>query len=969
MRIPIVLAAILLLAGPRSGAASALPDCAQLAPEALAAAFERLWLAGRLHEPNAGVCIDRLRERDGETAVNALRELRRLGASGAVESALQRAAEISGREELDALDRSGLDITLAELLFWRDRLGEVRTRLAAQPPAAVDPHLRLRWLLARARLEALSNDAAACAIEADGAMDVVETRLAGSEAALAIAWLARGTCQRLAGDHGRSLASFERARELEIALGDAVNHSVAAQTLVLLAQGWKISGDLARSERGYDEALAYLRAHPEPFPAQLGALLHGMANLDRASGDRQRLERSLTRYAESRALLERVYGADAPRLSQVRNNHGSAFGLLGRYDEAIAEYAAALEIAEKRGKDASASTVMAPISNTAMVRMWQKRYVDAEAGFRRGLALVENQPAGSETNSLFSRLGIAAALWGQGRHAQAFAEAEHTERDRQLALATALANMSDDSAIRYQEAQWPSLDMVIAIAHDSTDPALVARAWTLTMAARGQVSLGFAARLAQARASSDPVLRERFDEWKKRYLRATELRLQPASDPGQLLAAEDAFDRAARALADAMPAAGHGMSAVEIGPAMLQPVLGALGASLAGFVSTAIRSPDEYQRGDVEDRPRDVYAFVMRDRSAPRLLRLADERVLAAAVDGWREAAGNPQSSPEQVERAGLRVRRLVFDPLDVPRDGFLLQVPYGDLHQLNLAALPDGDGFLVERGLRVHTLYHERDLLRAAMAERGALQVLAVSDPAFAERGDHDAPTVRTDVCDAQGWRALPGSRREVVALDSLLPASAHLTDLHGTAASKTRVLAALPGRDIIHLATHALRRDRECTTVPGLVRRGATLAASTARGADEGGIGVLVLSRESDGLGHLTEADITALPLDKARWVVLSACDTGLGDSRAYEGAFGLRRAFQLAGARSVIMSLWRVDDAATADWMAALYTARLKNAASTVDAVTRAARATVVARRESGLSIHPYYWAGFIAAGDWR
>ncbi len=972
MRRLLVLAGFsLCMAGLAEAMPRAAPDCAHAAPAALADTFEQAWLAGRLHAADAGVCIDRLRERDGETVANALRELRRLGASGAVDAAMPRAFAIAARNDLAAAERVEAGVTLAELLFWRDRLGDVRRHLGNDPHDVAGPHVRLRWLFSRARLEGLSHDVPACIAAADAAMAHVDARFREVAGARAIALLAVGTCQRLAGDHGSSIASFGRARELEVALGDAVNHSVAAQTLVLIGQGWKISGDYARAERGYDEALAYLRAHPEPLPVQLGSLLHGMANLDRDSGDRARLERSLLRYAESERLMARAYGADSLRISQVSNNHGNALGRLGRYDEAAAAYARALAIVERLGKDADATSLMPPISNAALVRLWQKRYADAEAGFRRGLALVENQPAGSESNSMFSRLGIAAALWGQGQHAQAYGEAERAERDRQLALAVALANMSDASAIRYQEVQWPSLDMVIAIAHASADPALVERAWALAMAARGQVSLGIAARLAQARSSTDPRLRARFEAWKQQYQRVTGLRMQASADRSALLAGEDALDQAARTLAEAMPAAAHEIAGADVTTASLQPVLDKLDASLAGFMSSAIRSPDEYRRGDVGSRPRDVYAFVARPGHAVGLLRLADERVFSAAVDGWRAAAGDPQVPAVQVARAGQRLRRLVFDPLGVAEDGLLLLVPYGELHELNLAALPDRDGYLIERGLRVHTLYHERDLLRAAMPEPAALRVLAVSDPAFTRGVDGDADTARTDACDASGWRALPGSRREVAALERVLPDSARLTDLHGAAAERTRVLAALPSQDIIHIATHALRRDRECAGPAALAAtRGATLAVPSAESAaGDGGVGVLILSRAGRGNDDLNEADITALALEQARWVVLSACDTGLGDSRAYEGAFGLRRAFQLAGARSVIMSLWRIDDIATADWMTALYDARFEHSASTVEAVARAQRVTLAARRAAGQSAHPYYWAGFIAAGDWR
>jgi CHAT domain-containing protein len=100
-----------------------------------------------------------------------------------------------------------------------------------------------------------------------------------------------------------------------------------------------------------------------------------------------------------------------------------------------------------------------------------------------------------------------------------------------------------------------------------------------------------------------------------------------------------------------------------------------------------------------------------------------------------------------------------------------------------------------------------------------------------------------------------------------------------------------------------------------------------------------------------------------------VLSACDTGLGARLDDEGVFGLRRAFRLAGARTVLMSLWPVDDAATSAWMEALYRARLERKRDTVDAVADADLAVLASRRELGESLHPFYWAGFVAAGDWR
>jgi CHAT domain-containing protein len=82
-----------------------------------------------------------------------------------------------------------------------------------------------------------------------------------------------------------------------------------------------------------------------------------------------------------------------------------------------------------------------------------------------------------------------------------------------------------------------------------------------------------------------------------------------------------------------------------------------------------------------------------------------------------------------------------------------------------------------------------------------------------------------------------------------------------------------------------------------------------------------------------------------------------------------FGLRRAFQVAGARSVIMSLWSVDDQAARAWMRTLYEGRFQKNLNTADAVHAATVAVLRHRRANAQSTHPFYWAAFIAAGDWQ
>jgi MYXO-CTERM domain-containing protein len=95
-----------------------------------------------------------------------------------------------------------------------------------------------------------------------------------------------------------------------------------------------------------------------------------------------------------------------------------------------------------------------------------------------------------------------------------------------------------------------------------------------------------------------------------------------------------------------------------------------------------------------------------------------------------------------------------------------------------------------------------------------------------------------------------------------------------------------------------------------------------------------------------------------------VLSACETGLGDVSAGEGVYGLRRAFAIAGAQTVLMSLWEVDDDATRDLMVGFY---LRMAAK--EGRAEALRTTQLSLLYDKKHAHPFFWAAFLAAGDPR
>jgi CHAT domain-containing protein len=203
----------------------------------------------------------------------------------------------------------------------------------------------------------------------------------------------------------------------------------------------------------------------------------------------------------------------------------------------------------------------------------------------------------------------------------------------------------------------------------------------------------------------------------------------------------------------------------------------------------------------------------------------------------------------------------------------------------------------------------------------------------------------------------------------------------LAGADATEAAVKRLAPGQRVLHFATHGFFLGSSCASaVEGtrsvgglagaavgtgeslenpLVRSGLALAGANRRATQSG--------TQEDGI--LTAEEVAGLELDGVEWAVLSACDTGIGEMKAGEGVFGLRRAFQIAGASTVIMSLWAVEDYSARQWMRALYDARVGQKLDTIHAVRRASLNVLRDRRRRGMTMHPFYWAGFVAAGGWR
>ncbi len=205
----------------------------------------------------------------------------------------------------------------------------------------------------------------------------------------------------------------------------------------------------------------------------------------------------------------------------------------------------------------------------------------------------------------------------------------------------------------------------------------------------------------------------------------------------------------------------------------------------------------------------------------------------------------------------------------------------------------------------------------------------------------------------DLENINDLPGTEKELDEITAILNQNKiDYQDFEGTEASEDEIKSqSMP--QVLHIATHGFflpaSVDTEQSQNP-LLRSGLLMAGCQKKPH-------LQNSDINDGV--LTAYEVSTLPLFKTSLVVLSACETGLGDVKNGEGVYGLQRAFLMAGAEQVMMSLWKVDDEATREFMVLFYQAWIE-LNDTGEAYQHAKKKLMEKYT------HPYYWGAFVLSG---
>jgi tetratricopeptide (TPR) repeat protein len=314
-------------------------------------------------------------------------------------------------------------------------------------------------------------------------------------------------------------------------------------------------------------------------------------------------------------------------------------------------------------------------------------------------------------------------------------------------------------------------------------------------------------------------------------------------------------------------------------------------------------------------------AYVLHREGAIGFADLGDAAILDAAAARLRSALGRATGDVFSAARA---LDTLVFGPLRaaIGATRRIYVSPDGALGLVPFEALMDEEGrFRIERWSFTY-LSAGRDLLRFTEHAPSREGALVLADPDFGALREPSAVAARglraIDLAGAK-FAPLAGSALEGRAVTDEIPGARLLVRAQAT---KTALVAAR-GPRVLHLATHGYFLED-----PDLLRSGTGPTAEVVRVDNpllRSGLAFAGANahRSADGDdGVLSGLEAAALDLRGTRLVVLSACDTGVGEIRNGDGVHGLRRAFAMAGAEALVMSLWDVDDAATRALMSGYY-----------------------------------------------
>jgi CHAT domain-containing protein/Tfp pilus assembly protein PilF len=814
----------------------------------------------------------------------------------------------------------------------------------------------------------------------------------------------------LRGDYAKAGPLYQRALAVrEKSLGS--DHLDVAGTLNNLASLYSQRGDFAQAEPLYRRALAIWEKALGPESPNVGTIIQNLANIARERGDYAQAE---PLYRRALAIREKALGPEHPEVAQSLNNLAELYYYQGDYGKAEPLYRRALAIREKalgpehpnlanslhdlaliyrdQGDYAQAEPLfqrtlaiaekaLGPehpdvgifLNNFATLYRRRGDYDRAERSYRRAVAIVE-KTLGPEHPRVAEFLNDLAALYAaRGDTGQAVAALTRANTIAERNLALNLAAGSGRQKQAYLDLYTKETNLTLSLhgriaPHDSSALEL---AFTTLLRRKGRgldAIIDTIGGLRRHAAAADQALLDQLAEARSQLATQTLKepgRAQPESYRSQLRPLEERVENLEAELSSR-----SAEFRAQTQPVTISAVQAALPAGSA-LVEFAVYTPLEPQTQ--KRQPPRYVAYLLAASGAPSWVDLGEAMLIDQAVEDWRRALRDPS------RRDVKRLARIVDEKIMRPVRAVLVQMPGLTRHvliapdgQLNLipfaAMVNRRNQYLIER-YDLSYLTSGRDLLRLQTIAPSHNAPMVMGNPVFGRI----APTEEGASSPAQidegqvFFQPLPGTEEEALAIKALLPKAEVLLREQATEAALKQVRSP----SLLHIATHGFFFDTQDPTMPELrgvpadTRRLIRWTSRLENPLLRSGLALAGVNQTRDGSddGILTALEAAGLDLWGTKLVVLSACDTGVGEVKNGEGVQGLRRALVLAGSESQVISLWPVLDRTTKELMIPYYKALQQGRGR-----SQGLRDVQLQLLRRGKRRHPFYWAAFIQSGEW-
>ncbi len=795
----------------------------------------------------------------------------------------------------------------------------------------------------------------------------------------------------------RALAIKEKALGL-----DSPDLALALHNLALL---YDRQNKPAEAEPLYQRALNIWEKTLGPEHPLVALCLNNLAIHYHDQGKYDEAERL---HKRSLAIREKTFGPGHPDVALSLNNLANLYGSQDKHAEAEQLHRRALSIREK-ALGPEHPDVAQSLNNLANHYRAQGRYGEAEPLFRRALKIWEVSPGPKHPDVVLGLNNLAHTLAGR----QKFASARPLyERARLIQLDLARANADlDDEALRGllgkgNRALRRYADLLAAIARDPTlDPSMgraELEAFVVVEQARGGAAQAALARSGARAAAGDPEtahlarrvqdLRNRRQELDKRLAAAygkssaeqNAERLKSLQETAQQLD-RDLSEAVAR-LNRAFPKYAELASPEPIKIAALRKMLRSGEALISYFTLDKrllvwlVRPDEEPVYQDIEMKRADLVKMVSRVRVS--LEQSGKENLKAGLFSPFDVEGSNAlyKLLLEPLKEHLHEVKHLILVP-----DEVLLPLPFGtlvteaegepyrslaDLYTKKLHPSPKeltdyaklawlAKDYAITILPSATSLRAFRQIARSKRAE--VEPFIGFGDPVLEGEGERRGGNMLASrggsvvVDDLRKLDRLPDTRRELLAIAQVL----------GTDPSKSLYLGEKATEPVVQQLNRSGRLGR--AQVVSFATHG--LIGGELKGLQQP---ALVLtppekpSKKDDGLLDLE--DILGLKLNNAEWVILSACNTAAADG-SNEGLSGLVRAFFFAGARSLLVSHWSVDDRATRALMTENFRRYARDKTAARSEVLRQGMLALMAKAKGKTAYfaHPFAWAAFFLVGE--